>query len=105
MADVFLVTVAGNLVTAIDRRPSDSADPPGTALEVGTQMAANFRESGRLDGSYAFADGEAARTFATLCLQFMKNLVEQRTRRIEALPVGFKEYRCETRPGADPQQG
>ena len=102
MADVFVVSVAGNLVTSIERTAPSSDDPLGTPLEIGTQLATNFRETGRLDGDYVFADAEGARGFAALCLQFMKNLVEQRTRVIEGLPPGFERYCAEPQPGSRP---
>jgi hypothetical protein len=98
MTDVFIVSVEGNLVTGIESSPSTSVTP-GTPLEVGTQLATAFRETGRLDGDYVFADREGARTFAKLCLQFMKNLVEQRTRLVEALPPDFAFYRENRGPG------
>ena len=103
MADVFVVWVEGNLVTSIERTGPLSNEPPGTPLEVGTQLATNFRETGRLDGSYVFADPDGARSFGVLCLQFMKNLVEQRTRLIEGLPAGFDSYCAEPQPRGRPQ--
>lgn len=102
MANVFVVSVEGNLVTSIERKAALS-EPPGTPLEVGTQLATNFRETGRLDGSYVFAEAEGARSFGVLCLQFMKNLVEQRTRLVEALPAGFDSFRAEPQPRGRPQ--
>jgi hypothetical protein len=99
VSDVYIVHVDGNLVVSIERsagRPEQRA--PRTPLEVGTQLATNFRATGRLDGDYLFADAEAARSFASLCLQFMKNLVEQRTRVVNALPVGFSSYTAEPQP-------
>ena len=103
MIDVFVVSVDGNLVTSIERMAPLSNEPPGTPLEVGTQLASNFRETGRLDGSYVFANADGARSFGVLCLQFMKNLVEQRCRLIEALPAGFDSYRAEPQPRGRPQ--
>ena len=103
MADVFVVWVEGNLVASIERTGPLSNEPLGTPLEVGTQLATNFRETGRLDGSYVFADADGARSFGVLCLQFMKNLVEQRTRLIEGLPAGFDSYRAEPHPRGRPQ--
>jgi len=103
MVDVFVVSVEGNLVTAIERTAPTSAEPPGTPLEIGTQLATNFRETGRLDGSYVFASADGARSFAVLCLQFVKNLVEQRCRLIEGLPAGFDSYRAEPQPGGCPE--
>lgn len=104
MVDVYVVRVEGNLVNAIERRESRSDDAaPGTPLEVGTQLATAFRESGRVDGVYLFADREGARGFASLCLQFMKVLVDQRSRHIEALPVKFECYRADA-PARGPGQ-
>jgi hypothetical protein len=93
VSDVFVVRVQGNLVVSIGQSPRGAGDPAlGTALEVGTRLATNFRETGRLDDDYLFADAEGARTFAALCLQFMKSLVEQRSEAISALPRGFTSY-------------
>jgi hypothetical protein len=99
VAEVYVVRVEGNLVVSIAPSLRNAEDPPpGTPLEVGTQLATNFRETCRLDGSYVFADAEGARSFASLCLQFMKNLVEQRTKAVVALPPGFSSYTPDPQP-------
>jgi len=46
-----------------------------TNLETGTQAALNFQRNGSLDGTYFFAELRQARTFARLCLEFMRLLV------------------------------
>lgn len=85
--------VEGNLVNSIQRRDRQPDDVvPESPLEVGTQLATGFRQTGRIDGTYLFASRDGARTFASLCLQFVKALVEQRNRNIEALPAGFDTY-------------
>lgn len=83
---VFVVTVEHNLVTAIARSPGESADAvPETTLEVGTELAANYRSHGCLDGRYLFRNAQRARIFATLCLEFTRALTERRLAAVKAL--------------------
>jgi hypothetical protein len=101
LADTYVVVVESNLVAAIERAPRDPANPPpGTTLEVGTALAQRYRDSGCIDGRYAFEDASGARTFSVLCLLFTKGLAEKRLAAVEALPAAFESYRPEDRlPG------
>ena len=84
--EVFVVTVEHNLVSAIMRAPGDSAGAvPETTLEVGTELAANYRRNGCLDGKYRFRNAQRARIFATLCLEFMQALTERRLAAVKVL--------------------
>lgn len=83
---VFVVTVEHNLVSAIMRAPGASAGAiPETTLEVGTELAANYRRNGCLDGEYRFRNAQRSRIFATLCLEFMQALTERRLATVKAL--------------------
>jgi hypothetical protein len=99
-ASVYVVTVEHNLVAAIDRVPEGaSGDVPETPLEVGTELAANYRRNGCLDGRYAFRSPQRARVFATLCLEFAQALVERRLARVKALRAD-EGYRADDLPSA-----
>jgi hypothetical protein len=92
MAEVYVVVVEHNLVCAIERTQPPRGPIPASPLEVSSQLAANNRANGCLDGRYYFTDTQAARTFASLCLQFVRNLAERRQATVDALPVGKAEY-------------
>jgi hypothetical protein len=85
---VFRVEVVMNLVRAV----APHSLQPGEAvvatsnLEVGSQAALNFQRNGSLDGTYFFADLAQARTFARLCLEFMRLLVDRRLSALGSLP-------------------
>lgn len=96
MTGVWVVTVDGNLISAIEPSTSDEV-VPGSRLEVGTGLANNFREKGCIDGRYVFSGAHDAQAFATLCLEFVKALLEQRLRAVKDLPIG-SSYRPATRP-------
>lgn len=93
-AEFYVVVVRGNLVVAIERsaRPPDSPIP-GSPLEVSSQLAANHKRHGCIDGTYYFDDAQRARIFATLCLGFTKAVAERRLTFIDSLPAGRAEYR------------
>jgi hypothetical protein len=57
-----------------------------TNLEIGTHAALNFQRTGSLDGTYFFADLRQARTFAKLCLEFMRLLIDRRLATLASLP-------------------
>ena len=77
-----------NLVRAIAPHNLQPGEAMTTAskLEVGTQAALNFQRNGSLDGTYFFADLPQARTFARLCLEFMRLLVDRRLATLASLP-------------------
>ncbi len=85
---VFRVVVEMNLVRAVvphELQPGE-AIVALTNLETGTQAALNFQRNGSLDGTYFFADLPQARTFARLCLEFMRLLVDRRLATLASLP-------------------
>ncbi len=104
MSTTWHVTVKGNLVCAIEPAPPGAdAAAGGTPLEIGSALAANFARQGCIDGSYAFADREGARTFAQLCLGFAKALLERRLEIIARLPAGFERYAADEQPQLPPR--
>jgi hypothetical protein len=102
MPEVFVVLVEGNLVSAIERS-SIAAEKagPGSRLEIGTRLATKFREKGCIDGRYVLADAEEARSFAALCLEFTKGLVERRLHDIAGLAKDELAYRVAQPPQGD----
>jgi hypothetical protein len=97
MPETYVVVVRHNLVCAIE--PAREPPPegiPATPLEVSSQLAANHLANGCIDGSYYFTDTMHARTFAELCLEFTKALVEKRLAAVNALPVGAPLYRADS---------
>ena len=93
MPDFYAVVVRHNVVCAIERLAAPPAEPvPATPLEVGTQLAANHRAHGCIDGRYYFDDAQRARVFAALCLEFTRAMVDKRLAQIEKLPAGAAEW-------------
>lgn len=102
MREVFVVLVEGNLVSAIEpARIAAEEAGPASRLQVGTELATRFRESGCIDGRYVLGDAEDARSFASLCLEFTKGLVDRRLRDIGGLATGELRYRVEQPPQGD----
>lgn len=100
--NIYQVVIKGNLVCAIEPvSPQDTPLRSGTPLEVGTQLAANFTNSGSIDGVYAFQTTSQAQEFAILCLQFGKALLDRRLKTIEGLPPNFKSYFSDEQPTQD----
>ncbi len=95
MADVHVVIVEHNLVRTIERSAPPAEPVPATPLEVSTQLATNHRAHGSLDGRYYFTDTQAAKIFASLCLEFVKAMADKRLAAINALAVGVAEYRAD----------
>ena len=82
----YVVTVEHNLVVAVERaNDGPAALVPETPLEIGTQLADNYRRSGRIDGRYYFRSPQRARVFATLCLEFTRALIDRRLAIVKAL--------------------
>ena len=95
MADFLVVVVEHNVLQAIERTGDPPPRPvPVTPLEVSNELAANNLRNGCIDGRYYFEDAMHARTFATLCLEFTKALVERRLAEVSRLPFGSPEYRA-----------
>lgn len=89
MRTVYRVTVAHNLVQAIEKlQDADGVQVARTNLEAGELMAQNNQQNGCLDGSYYFDEPERARHFALLCLDFVKRLIEKREEGIRDLDTG-----------------
>ncbi len=81
---VFRITVKHNLVSAVERVPSNTDIViPDSKLEVSTQLARNHQEYGCLDGQYYFSDAEQAKCFSVLCLGFVKKLIERAIETLE----------------------
>jgi hypothetical protein len=93
-ANTYVVVVQHNLVTEV-RKESDAVGivVPQTKLEVGTQLADNYRVHGCIDGNYYFDNPQRARIFATLCLEFTRGLIEKRLDAVKQLS-GDAEYRA-----------
>ncbi len=67
--------VRHNVVAALEKAPDGSDTPvPQTKLEVGTQLAENYRAHGCIAGQYLFDSGQRARLFAVLWLEFIRAL-------------------------------
>ncbi|HSO05849.1 MAG TPA: hypothetical protein VLW45_01305 [Pelomicrobium sp.] len=96
-APYYRVTIAGNLVCAIERREGGGAVHP-TPLDAASVLARAFQATGAIDGEYDFETPERARLFAELCLDFVAKLVERRSAELRELPAGAA-YRA-PRPAA-----
>ena len=102
MAEIYVVEVQHNVVTAVREVPFDAAvSVPDSRLEIGTQLAENYRAHGCIDGSYHFDSAQRARIFATLCLEFTRALVEKRLDALKRLPVS-SEYLGADGPDEEP---
>jgi hypothetical protein len=97
-----VVSVENNLVVAIARSDETPfAAIPSSKLEIGTQLAQNYRLHGCIDGQYRFHSAQRARVFATLCLEFVQALIERRLAAIRSLAVD-EEFRADGGPGGTP---
>ena len=89
MANVYVVVVEHNIVTALEPVIDGTDTPvPQTKLEIGTQLAENNRVNGCIDGHYHFDNAQRARIFAILCLEFTRALVDKRLEAVKALATG-----------------
>ena len=76
-------------MTAVEKVESaDGVDVPESNLEVTEQLARNNQNNGCLDGEYYFDDGERAKSFAVLALDFVVKLAEKRTKEVEEMESG-----------------
>jgi len=82
-----VVVVRQNLVEKILHRVKldERSNLLATNLEAGTQLSENFRCNGCIDGEYWFDDPERAKSFATIAMDFVKKLIENRMEVIERL--------------------
>lgn len=93
MAVTYVVVVRHNVVTALEQAPEGIDTPvPQTKLEIGTQLAANYRANGCIDGRYLFDNAQRARIFAILCLEFIRALVDKRLEAMKALGAGAEYH-------------
>ena len=92
MATIYAVVVRHNVVTALEQAAGVDAPVPQTKLEIGTQLADNYRVSGCIDGRYLFDNAQRARIFAVLCLEFTRALVDKRLQTINALEAGAEYH-------------
>lgn len=100
MTAVFVVVVRHNVVTALEQMPDGTDTPvPQTKLEIGTQLAENYRANGCLDGRYLFDNGQRARIFAELCLEFVRALVDKRLAAVKSLATGAEYHAPEDSGG------
>ena len=98
MAETYVVVVEHNVVMAVRRLPVGATVPvPETKLEVGTELASNYRAQGCIDGCYHFDNPQRARVFATLCLEFTRALVDKRLDALKRLAADG-EYLAGDRP-------
>ncbi len=102
MAEIYVVVVEHNVVTAVRQLPGDApVRIPQSRLDIGTELAANYRAHGCIDGRYHFDNAQRARIFATLCLEFTRALVDKRLDVLRRLPAGC-EYLAADRPEQEP---
>lgn len=105
MAAVYVVVVRHNVVIALEQAPDGIDTPvPQTKLEIGTQLADNYRVNGCIDGRYLFDNAQRARIFAVLCLEFVRALVDKRLEAVKALALGA-EYFAPEHPDAGRTRG
>ena len=88
----YVVIVEHNVVTTIRKVPEGTVvSIPRTKLEVGTELANNYRNRGCIDGQYYFDSNQRAKIFATLCLEFTRALIDKRLGAIKLLQ-GDSDY-------------
>lgn len=103
MTDTYVVVVEHNLVTAVHKLHEDTAvAAPETRLEIGTELANNYRRRGCIDGRYHFGNAQRARIFATLCLEFTKALVDKRLEAIKRLNADGEYRSPDLQPDPEP---
>ncbi len=82
-----IVIVRHNLVEEI--RYEDSLKGQAallrTNLEAGSLLSQNFQRQGCIDGDYWFDDPERSKVFASICMDFVKKLLEKRIEIIDQL--------------------
>jgi len=97
VAETYVVVIEHNLVTAVQKVTQGMVLPvPETKLEIGTELANNYRMRGCIDGRYHFHSAQRARVFATLCLEFTKAVIDKRLDALKLLNADG-EYRADDR--------
>ena len=83
----YRVVVRKNLIEEIrhQRLLAEDQQLLRTNLEAGTSLAQNFQQFGCIDSDYFFDDSERAKIFASMCLDFMKKLIDSRKASIDRL--------------------
>ena len=86
----FNVVVRHNLVEEIRRldEPAEDQTVLLTNLDAGTLLSENYQTNKCIDGEYCFDDAERAKTFASVCMNFTKQLLHSRLERIDNLNSG-----------------
>ena len=83
----YRVAVRNNIVEEIrhQRLLAENQQLLHTNLEAGALLAQNFQQFGCIDSDYFFDDSERAKTFASMCLDFIKKLIDSRMASIDRL--------------------
>ena len=83
----YRVVVRKNLIEEIrhQRLLAEDQQLLHTNLEAGASLAQNFQQFGCIDSDYFFDDSERAKIFASMCLDFMKKLIDSRMASIDRL--------------------
>lgn len=86
----FNVIVRHNLVEEIRRLDEPVANQVvlQTNLDAGTLLSENYQTDKCIDGEYCFDDAERAKAFASVCMNFTKQLLHSRLERIDDLNSG-----------------
>lgn len=86
----YIVNVHHNLVEQIKCQDdlSDQQTLLKTNLDAGTLLSENFQANECIDGEYCFDDAERAKTFASVCMDFTRKLLQSRLDRIDMLNSG-----------------
>ncbi len=86
----FNVVVRHNLVEQIQRLDNLNGNQTvlKSNLEAGTLLSENFQANDCIDGEYCFDDAERAKSFASVCMDFTKKLLQSRLDRIDRLNSG-----------------
>ncbi len=83
----FAVTVHHNIVQEIRRYETlpNGQRVLHTNLDSGTELSRIYRQTGSIDSQYIFDDFERAKTFASMSMDFVRKLIDQRVEKIDRL--------------------
>ncbi len=86
----YVVLVRHNLVEQIQCQDdlSNQQTALKTNLDAGTLLSENFQQNECIDGEYWFDDAERAKSFASVCMDFTRKLLQSRLDRIDKLNSG-----------------